>query len=169
MPPPINAGRAVGRDQEHLSERHGGNSHDPSEHVRRRPETISTVPFSNALGDLMVRSRRGSTGPNAIAVSGSPTPDPGPPRSQQPKPAGNAVWKYYDDGIDYSTVRPSDGPVVEHRRCTTCELVKPWWEFGRHRRTRKSGVRRVLKSQCRACLAAREKARRAEKKAAAEA
>lgn len=73
----------------------------------------------------------------------------------------------FEDGIDYDTIRPIDGPLVERRRCTTCGQSKPYWEFGKHRRKRKSGVKMVFKSQCRDCLAEREKARRAEKKEAA--
>lgn len=70
-----------------------------------------------------------------------------------------------DDETDYTTIRPVNGPLVEQRTCTTCHRPKPLWEFGKHRRRRKSGDKLKYKSQCRDCLAAREKARRAEKKA----
>ena len=64
-----------------------------------------------------------------------------------------------DDGA-FEVIAPVKGPLFEQRTCTTCKAMKPLWEFGKHKRRRKGGVKKLYKSQCRSCLAAREKARR---------
>ena len=75
-----------------------------------------------------------------------------------------------DDGIDYTRIRPVDGPVgVETRRCTECGQAKPLSAFGHHRKVRQAGVKLVRKARCRACLSALETARRARKRGDSEA
>ena len=70
----------------------------------------------------------------------------------------------FDDGIDYATVRPIDGPLVERHVCRNCKKSKPAWEYGRRRVKLPSGkVKRYRKTECKECLAGREKARRAQK------
>ena len=71
----------------------------------------------------------------------------------------------FDDEIDYSTIRPVDGPLVERRTCRICQRSKPVWEYGRRQVRLLSGkTKRYVKSDCKQCLANAEKARRAQKK-----
>ena len=68
----------------------------------------------------------------------------------------------FDDGIDYSTIRPVDGPLVDRRTCTVCGASKPLWDYGQHRRVYKGKVHKVRMAKCKACRALRERERRAE-------
>ena len=73
----------------------------------------------------------------------------------------------FDDGIDYSTVRPVDGPLVERRTCRTCGRSKPMWEYGwRQKRLASGKTKRYRKSDCHQCLADAAKAIRERRKAA---
>ena len=74
-----------------------------------------------------------------------------------------------DESIDYAALIPAPAPVVEHRTCTVCGKRKPLWEFGKNRKRLKSGVKKLVRAQCKRCIADYEQARRNQRKQEADA